>query len=99
MNETRTVAAHRSVRLAMVISSIGACAAMFVHAQETPVPDTSRLQTMTARFAPTEIGADLSSLSAADRQVLAKLVAASKVIDALFRTRSGRATTECCSTS
>ncbi|PWT80013.1 MAG: hypothetical protein C5B57_12915 [Blastocatellia bacterium] len=39
---------------------------------------------MAARFAPTEIGADLSNLSATDRQVLAKLVAASKIIDALF---------------
>ena len=39
---------------------------------------------MTARFAPTEITADLSQLSAADRQVLAKLVQASKIMDALF---------------
>ena len=37
-----------------------------------------------ARFAPTEIAADLSKLSAADRRVLAKLVEASKIIDALF---------------
>src|SRR6185295_18668352 len=36
------------------------------------------------RFAPTEIVADLSALSPSDRQVLAKLIAASKVIDALF---------------
>jgi Peptidase family M49 len=39
---------------------------------------------MAARFAPTEIGADLSNLSQADRQVLAKLIQASKIIDALF---------------
>jgi len=39
---------------------------------------------MTARFAPTEIGADLSSLSAVDRHVLAKLIEASKIIDGLF---------------
>ena len=48
------------------------------------VPETAKLQKMTARFAPTEIRADLSKLSAADRQVLAKLVQASKIIDALF---------------
>ena len=48
------------------------------------MPETAKLQTMTARFAPTEIGADLSRLSPADRQVLAKLVEASKIIDALF---------------
>ena len=47
----------------------------FVRAQETSVPDTPQLERMTARFAPTEIGMDLSKLSSADRQVLAKLVA------------------------
>ena len=39
---------------------------------------------MASRFAPTEIRADLSNLSGADRQVLAKLIDASKVMDALF---------------
>ena len=53
-------------------------------AQETPVPDTVKLQTMAARFAPTDIGADVSRLSTADRRVLAKLVEASKIVDALF---------------
>ena len=48
------------------------------------MPDTARLQQMAARFAPTDIGADLSKLSPADRRVLAKLVEASKIIDALF---------------
>ena len=37
-----------------------------------------------ARFAPTDIAADVSKLSAPDRRVLAKLVEASKMIDALF---------------
>jgi len=45
---------------------------------------TSKLQAMAGRFAPTEISADLSRLTPADRQVLAKLVQASKIIDALF---------------
>src|SRR5256885_2123888 len=52
--------------------------------QEPAVPNTTELQKMAARFAPTEIGADLSKLSASDRKVLAKLVDASKVIDAIF---------------
>ena len=43
-----------------------------------------KLQQMAARFAPTEIVADLSALSPSDRQVLGKLIAASKIIDALF---------------
>jgi hypothetical protein len=53
-------------------------------AQEASVPDIRTLQEMAARFAPTEIGADLSKLSASDRQVLVKLVEASKIMDALF---------------
>ena len=61
-----------------------AAAAAFVRAQEVRVPDTTTLQQMAARFAPTDITADLSKLSAADRRVLAKLVEASKIVDALF---------------
>jgi len=53
-------------------------------AQETALPDATKLQQMAARFEPTEITADLSKLSDADRRVLAKLVEASKIIDALF---------------
>ena len=59
-------------------------AAMVVRAQEARVPDTQTLQQMAARFAPTEISADLSKLSEADRRVLAKLVEASKIVDGLF---------------
>src|SRR3954452_13010006 len=59
-------------------------AASFVRAQEARVPDTQTLQQMAARFAPTDNSADLSALSDADRRVVAKLVAASKVIDGLF---------------
>jgi hypothetical protein len=59
-------------------------AAAFARGQETRVPDTQTLQRMTARFAPTDIGADLSKLSDADRRVLAKLVEASKIVDGLF---------------
>jgi hypothetical protein len=59
-------------------------AAALVRAQEARVPDTQTLQRMTARFAPTDISADLSKLSDADRRVLAKLVEASKIVDGLF---------------
>src|SRR6266446_5244299 len=55
-----------------------------VRAQESNVPDSARLRQMAARFAPTDIGADLTALSEADRRVLAKLVEASTLIDALF---------------
>src|SRR5262245_65542313 len=63
---------------------VSVCAAAMLAAQESRMPDTARLQQMAARFAPTDITADLSKLSASDRQVLAKLVQASKIVDALF---------------
>src|SRR4249920_3566306 len=59
-------------------------AAALVRAQEARVPDTQTLQRMAARFAPTEISADLSKFSDTDRRVLAKLVEASKIVDGLF---------------
>src|SRR5438128_196672 len=52
--------------------------------QEAHAPDAAKLERMAARFAPTDIGADVSRLSPTDRRVLAKLVDASKIIDALF---------------
>jgi hypothetical protein len=59
-------------------------AAAVLTAQEPRMPATAELQRMAARFVPTEITADVSRLSANDRRVLAKLVEASKIIDALF---------------
>ena len=63
-----------------------AVAASLARAQTSPaaIPDLATLQTMTARFAPTDIVADVSKLSTAERRVLAKLVEASKILDALF---------------
>jgi hypothetical protein len=47
-------------------------------------PETTRLETMTRRFAPVELGADISTLPANERQALAKMVEAAAVFDALF---------------
>ena len=55
-----------------------------VAAPEKSMLETKRLEQMTARFAPTDLTADVSKLSPADRHVLAKLIEASKLIDALF---------------
>jgi hypothetical protein len=75
------------------------CAGACAHTEEAQVSKTStegktsasttsneaaRLNKMAARFVPTEIAADVSKLASADRQVLAKLVQASKIVDALF---------------
>jgi hypothetical protein len=48
------------------------------------VPDLAQLQKMASRFAPTDITADVSKFSDAERRVLAKLVEASTIVDALF---------------
>jgi len=53
-------------------------------AQDKPAPTVDQLKTMTARFAPVDLSADVSKLPANERQALAKLVEAAKVMDALF---------------
>ena len=70
-----------SIRAAVLMTAV---CAVTVLGQEGAVSETARLQKMAARFAPTDIRADLSALSAGDKQVLAKLVEASKIMDALF---------------
>ena len=47
-------------------------------------PETKRLETMAARFAPVDLAADISALPASERQSLAKMVEASRIIDPLF---------------
>ncbi|MGI8821402.1 MAG: dipeptidyl-peptidase 3 family protein [Chthoniobacterales bacterium] len=49
-----------------------------------PTPEAARLEQMIARFAPADLTADLSKLAPPDRRALAKLIAASKIIDAIF---------------
>ncbi len=52
--------------------------------EEETVSEAARIDTMAARFAPVEIAVDLSTLPLQEQQVLAKLVAAARVMDALF---------------
>jgi hypothetical protein len=47
-------------------------------------PDEAALRRMAARFAPVELGADVSGLPAGERQALVKLIEAARVVDALF---------------
>jgi hypothetical protein len=73
--------------LAAVVLFIAGCVTRDAQAPqptESAAAAPSDLERKAARFAPTEIGADLSKLPAVDRQVLARLVQASKLIDALF---------------
>lgn len=52
--------------------------------QEGSMPDLAQLETMTARFAPVEVSADISKLPARERQALACLVQAGSIMDSLF---------------
>jgi hypothetical protein len=48
------------------------------------IPGQSRLQEMSARFAPTPLRVDTGGLSAGDRQALAKLIQAARIFDDIF---------------
>ena len=48
------------------------------------IPDLAELNRMIARFAPVELHADTSKLSAGDQKALAKLLDAARVIDDIF---------------
>jgi len=52
--------------------------------QTTTDPETQKLRTMAARFAPVDLTADVSKLPDNERQALGKLVAAAKIFDGLF---------------
>jgi len=58
--------------------------AVVVGMAQQPWPDAAALQTMTARFAPVDIGADVSALPAGERRALATLVQAGRIMDALY---------------
>jgi Peptidase family M49 len=62
-----------------------ATAGVIAIAQGGSVSEAARLQAMAARFAPTDIKVDLKKVSPADRKVLAKLVEASTIMDAIFQ--------------
>ena len=70
-----------------LFSLLAASALVGTAAAQQAVPDPpalEALETMTARFAPVNVGADLSRLPASERRALAKIIEAARVMDALF---------------
>src|SRR5215204_420888 len=59
-------------------------AAAAVNQDGTQMPTLAELQKMTARFAPADIGADVAALPRNEREALARLVDAARIMDALF---------------
>ncbi len=55
-----------------------------VGAQNIAAPGVDQLKTMTGRFAPVDLSADITRLPANERQALARLVDAARVMDTLF---------------
>src|SRR5215212_5157936 len=75
----------RSFPLALVFAVALAGGALAISDQESTVmPTLAELQKMTARFAPADIGADLAALPKNEREALARLIDASRIMDALF---------------
>src|SRR4051812_12185542 len=75
----------RSFPLALVFAVALAGGALAISDQESTVmPTLAELQKMTARFAPADIGADISALPKNERDALARLVDAARIMDALF---------------
>ncbi len=54
-------------------------------AMQKKMPDAIALERMIARFAATDIGADVSMLPVSERNALARLIEAAKIMDAIFR--------------
>src|ERR1700733_14278916 len=48
------------------------------------IPDLAQLKTMSARFAPTPLRVDISTLSAGDQKALVKLIAAARIVNIIF---------------
>jgi len=69
--------------VAVVVLLVGGVAVSGLQ-KEQELPDVARLQTMAARFAPVEIGADISALPPNEQKALARLVEAGYVMDRLF---------------
>ena len=78
---------RRSRELSLVAAVLASIGGFTVHqtgaAQET-IPSAADVQTMAARFASADIGADIDALPQHERRALAKLVEASRLMDSLF---------------
>jgi hypothetical protein len=49
-----------------------------------PIPDLAQLKAMSARFAPTPLRVDISTLSAGDQKALVKLISAARIVNIIF---------------
>ena len=59
-------------------------ASVALGAQNSAAPNVDQLKAKTARFATVDLSADITKLPANEREALARLVDAAKVMDTLF---------------
>jgi len=74
----------RSICALALVTTVCAATSAGTAQESTAMPTLAQLQKMTLRFAPAEIGTDVSTLPAGEQAALAKLVEASRIMDALF---------------
>ena len=77
----------RAIATMVTATSLLAAGGPSAHAAEpraAAMPDADRLVAMNARFAPVDVGVDASRLPANERQALAKIVEAARIMDPLF---------------
>jgi hypothetical protein len=81
---------HYQLTMAVALATLVSAAAPVAITGDVPVQETQavpavrELSQMAARFVPTEIAADIRALPASERQALAKLVDAARLMDSLF---------------
>jgi hypothetical protein len=74
----------RSFAIALVFAAALGAALTERDQDSTDMPTLAELQKMTARFAPADIGADITALPKNERDALARLVDTARIMDALF---------------
>lgn len=68
----------------IVVAILGSLALLPLLCAQSTNPDLQELNRMAARFAPTPIRVDTSNLTMGDRQALAKLIEAARVLNTIF---------------
>jgi hypothetical protein len=74
----------RSLPTTLILLTLGLLPGPVAMAGENAPPDEARLRAMTARFAPVDLGADISGLPANERAALARMIEAARIMDPLF---------------
>ncbi len=74
----------RSLLATLIVLSLGLVLGSAGTAGEHAPPDEARLRSMTARFAPVDLEADISGLPASELEALARIIEAARIMDPLF---------------